>query len=167
MALIAAYIQLFVMFVIPPILWIGLTRVWRVSWRVVGLGCLTWLTALPFIEKSLEMGDLTDAQRQELTSLHQRYRDEYVSYCRKMVPKRESLPEETDEQSRTEFWKRRMAEQNEQAKIRFDRDERSQRAVSQLRRILTAEQAARIGALASYDHDAAGNGAMPSDAAPD
>lgn len=124
-------------------------------------------SALPFIEKSLEMGDLTDAQRQELTSLHQRYRDEYVSYCRKMVPKRESLPEETDEQSRTEFWKRRMAEQNEQAKIRFDRDERSQRAVSQLRRILTAEQAARIGALASYDHDAAGNGAMPSDAAPD
>ena len=49
MALIAAYIQLVVMFVIPPILWIVLTRVWRVSWRVVGLGCLTWLTALPFI----------------------------------------------------------------------------------------------------------------------
>lgn len=49
MALIAAYIQLFVMFVIPPALWIVLTRVLRVSWRVVGLGCLTWLTALPFI----------------------------------------------------------------------------------------------------------------------
>ncbi len=49
MALIAASIQLFVMFVIPSALWIALTRAFRVPWRMVGLGCLTWLTALPFI----------------------------------------------------------------------------------------------------------------------
>lgn len=49
MALTAAVIQLAVMFLVPPILWIVLTRRLRVSWRMVGLGCLTWLTALPFI----------------------------------------------------------------------------------------------------------------------
>jgi uncharacterized membrane protein YhfC len=37
------------MFLVPPIVWIVLTRRLGVSWRIVGLGCLTWLTALPFI----------------------------------------------------------------------------------------------------------------------
>lgn len=49
MALVAALLQLAIMFLVPPILWVGLTRKLGVSWRMVGLGCLTWLTALPFI----------------------------------------------------------------------------------------------------------------------
>lgn len=49
MALTAAVLQLAIMFGVPPILWVVLTRRLGVSWRVVGLGCLTWLTALPFI----------------------------------------------------------------------------------------------------------------------
>ncbi len=49
MALAAALLQLAIMFLVPPILWIALTRRLGGSWRLVGLGCLTWLTALPFI----------------------------------------------------------------------------------------------------------------------
>lgn len=49
MALTAAVLQLAIMFGVPPILWVVLTRRLGVAWRVVGLGCLTWLTALPFI----------------------------------------------------------------------------------------------------------------------
>ncbi len=49
MAFASALFQLAIMFLAPPILWVGLTRKLGVSWRMVGLGCLTWLTALPFI----------------------------------------------------------------------------------------------------------------------
>lgn len=49
MALTAALLQLAIMFGVPPILWVVLTRRLNVPWRMVGLGCLTWLTALPFI----------------------------------------------------------------------------------------------------------------------
>ncbi|HRF48378.1 MAG TPA: YhfC family glutamic-type intramembrane protease [Anaerolineales bacterium] len=49
MALATAVLQLAVMFLVPPIAWVVLTRRLGVSWRMVGLGCLTWLTAMPFI----------------------------------------------------------------------------------------------------------------------
>lgn len=36
-------------YIVPIALWVFLTRRLQVSWRFVGLGSLTWLTALPFI----------------------------------------------------------------------------------------------------------------------
>jgi hypothetical protein len=113
-------------------------------------------SALPFLERAAEMNDLSDAQRAEVTNLLSRYREEYLGFCRAMVPKLEAtVPPPTDEQAAQEMWRKRMAQENERAKVRFDRDERSQRAVSQLRRMLTPEQAARIPGLGSYDQDAA------------
>jgi hypothetical protein len=112
-------------------------------------------SALPFLERAEDMHDLSEAQRAELSALHARYREEYFAYCRSMVPKAESsAPPPTDGEAAQEMWRKRMAEENEKAKVRFDRDERSQRAVSQLRRILTPEQAARIPGLGSYDKEA-------------
>ncbi len=112
------------------------------------------LSALPFLERASEMQDLSDAQRSEINTLLSRYRDEYLAFCRAMVPKPEATtPPPTDAEAAQEMWRKRMAQENERAKVRFDRDERSQRAVSQLRRILNAEQAARIPGLGSYDKE--------------
>jgi hypothetical protein len=44
-----------------------------------------------------------------------------------------------------------MHQNNARAKIQFERDERSARAVSQLRRILNEEQQQRIPALGNYE----------------
>jgi hypothetical protein len=122
-------------------------------------------SATPLLEKALEMPDLSDDQRRELQILNDRYRDEYTTYCRQMVPKRAAQPSSSDSAANREYWRERMAQENLRARIRFDRDERSQRAVSQLRRILTADQAGRIGALASYDEQFkdAGHGMMIQD----
>lgn len=49
MALAFAVLQVAVMWFFPVVLWVVLTRRLRVSWRYVGLGCATWLTAAPFI----------------------------------------------------------------------------------------------------------------------
>ena len=108
--------------------------------------------ATSLIEKALEMQDLSPEQKQELQILHDRYRAEYLTYCRQMIPsKRVAQPTSGDSAEAREYWKERMAQENANSKVRFDRDERSQRAVSQLRRILSADQAGRIGGLASYD----------------
>jgi Spy/CpxP family protein refolding chaperone len=73
-----------------------------------------------------------------------------------MTPQGSSL-----EQAPKERFEAYMALENQRAKVRFERDERSVRAVSQLKRILTPEQVARIPALAGYmDRLQDGGGAM-------
>lgn len=42
-------LQFIAYYIVPVAFWIFLTGNLRVSWRFVGLGSLTWLTALPFI----------------------------------------------------------------------------------------------------------------------
>lgn len=107
--------------------------------------------ASPLIEHAMELPDLSDDQRRELQVLRDRYHEEYVGFCRKMILKPAAQPEDMDGAKASEYWKDRMAQENAKNKVRFDRDERSQRAVSQLRRILNAEQAGRISGLAAYD----------------
>lgn len=112
-------------------------------------------SALPFLDKALEMKDLTDQQRPQLEALLKSYREEHIKACRAMVPKPMPQPSQTDQASMQQYWQDQMAEANRRETIRFDRDERSQRAVSALRRILTADQAARIPGLSSYEQAAA------------
>jgi hypothetical protein len=102
-------------------------------------------SALPFIERAEAFGDLDERQREQLAALKEKYSREYFDACRRMTPKGSSL-----EQAPKERFEAYMALENERAKVRFDRDERSVRAVSQLKRILTPEQVARIPGLASY-----------------
>lgn len=107
--------------------------------------------ATPLIDHALMLVDLTDVQRTELTALGERYRTEYVEFCKQMTPKRQvSQPIDADGMS-SEYWKERMAAENARNKVRFDRDERGQRAISQLRRILSADQAKRVPGLATFD----------------
>ena len=49
MALTFGIIQIAVMWLLPPLLWIFLTRRLKVSWRYVALGAATWLSAMPFL----------------------------------------------------------------------------------------------------------------------
>lgn len=114
-------------------------------------------SALPFLDKALEMKDLTDQQRPQLEALLKSYREEHIKACRAMVPKPMPQPAQTDQAAIQQYWQDQMAEANRRETIRFDRDERSQRAVSALRRILTADQAARIPGLSSYEQAAAKN----------
>jgi hypothetical protein len=102
-------------------------------------------SALPFIERAEAFGDLDAKQREQLTALKEKYSRDYLDACRRMTPQGSSL-----EQAPKERFEAYMALENQRAKVRFERDERSVRAVSQLKRILTPEQVARIPALAGY-----------------
>ncbi len=108
-------------------------------------------SAMPFIEKAQTFGDLTEAQRTQLQALHDSYRTDYMQHCRDMVPKQEpAAPGAKPE----EQMMRQMERMNATAKVQFERDERSARAVSQLKRILTEEQSKRIAGLGDYEKNA-------------
>lgn len=112
-------------------------------------------SALPYFEKALELKDLSDAQRAQVEAALRPYREEHVKACRAMLPRATPQPSQTDQAAMQQYWQDQMAEANRRETLRFDRDERSQRAVSALRRILTPEQAARIPGLDSYEKAAA------------
>ncbi|MFO0827255.1 MAG: hypothetical protein U0572_03810 [Phycisphaerales bacterium] len=115
-------------------------------------------SALPFLEQAAAMRDLTDEQRTHLRALTSSYRAEYLEACRKMIPPKTTPdPNAKPEQS----FMVAMEQNNARAKVQFDRDERSARAVSQLRRILTEEQQKRIPALAEYEKAARDGAELP------
>jgi hypothetical protein len=108
--------------------------------------------ASPFIERALTLDDLSADQRRELQALSDQYRTEYYKFCREMIPKGGVAPPPgADANANQEYWRQRMARENQRNKVQFERDERSQRAVTQLRRVLSAEQANRVGGLGAYE----------------
>ncbi len=111
--------------------------------------------ATPYIQKARRLGDLTSEQQLQLKALDERYRAEHVGLCRKMVPKADpaKVPAKPEEQQ--QYWQQQMEAVNACEKIRFDRDEGSQRAISQLRRILTEGQQLRLPGLEGYERAAA------------
>ncbi len=112
-------------------------------------------SALPYIDKARALHDLTDDQRTQLQGLHDRSRAEHLEFSRKMLPKRAvaAPPSKPDEMQR--YWQEQMEIANAREKVRFERDEQSQRAVSALRRILTEAQLSQIPGLAEYESAAA------------
>ena len=114
-------------------------------------------SALPLIERAEAFDDLDATQRERLSDLKAKYSRDYFDACRRMTPKGSSL-----EQAPKARFEAYMALENDRAKVRFERDERSVRAVSQLKRILTTEQVARIPGLAGYvDRLRDADGALP------
>lgn len=109
------------------------------------------LSAMPFMEKASAMNDLTADQKSQLAALHAAYGEEYRAACSKMVPKRAATAADAKPEDR---FRDEMMESGSRAKIQFERDERSARAVSQLKRILTEEQTQRIPGLADYEKNA-------------
>jgi hypothetical protein len=110
------------------------------------------VAALPYLERAAEMQDLSESQRAQVQALRESYEREYLELSRKMIPDR---AERREEPSRPEemqaYWQERMEIENRKAKIRFDRDERSQRAVTQLKRLLNEEQIKRLPGLSEYE----------------
>ncbi len=114
-------------------------------------------SAMPFIEKAQDLSDLNDDQKQQLQVLRDRYHTEYVAFCRKMVPKGSEEPEPSRPEDMQRYWQAQMERMNAIEKVRFDRNERSQRAVSQLRRILNDEQSKRLAGLENYERSTTDN----------
>ncbi|MEY4786699.1 MAG: hypothetical protein RL692_593 [Planctomycetota bacterium] len=111
-------------------------------------------SASPFIEKALLLQDLSDDQRKQLQSLCETSRAEHVDFCRKMLPKKAAGPSPTQAEEMQQYWQEQMQVANAREKIRFERDEHSQRAISAIRRILNESQVNKINGLADYEKSA-------------
>lgn len=110
------------------------------------------LSAMPFIEKASGFSDLTADQRARIDALRSDYGAAYLEFCRRMIPAREEAGAATSKPE--ERFADQMRRGQEAAKVRFERDERSARAVSQLQRILTDDQLRRIPGLDAYENRA-------------
>ena len=111
-------------------------------------------SASPFIEKALALHDLSDDQRKQLQSLSETSRAEHVDFCRKMLPKKAAGPPPAQAEEMQQYWQEQMQVANAREKIRFERDEHSQRAISAIRRILNESQVNQINGLADYEKSA-------------
>jgi hypothetical protein len=111
-------------------------------------------SASPFIEKALALHDLSDDQRKQLQSLSETSRAEHVDFCRKMLPKKAAGPPPAQAEEMQQYWQEQMQVANAREKIRFERDEHSQRAISAIRRILNESQVNKINGLADYEKSA-------------
>jgi hypothetical protein len=111
-------------------------------------------SAVPLLERARKLPDLSADQQAQLQALMDTYHSKHLQFCRSMVDVQISIPQPTDSAAMQEYWQRQMESANAAEKIRFDRDEQSQRAVSQLRRILTQAQAKGLPGLGSYDQTA-------------
>lgn len=111
-------------------------------------------SASPFIEKALALHDLSDDQRKQLQSLCETSRAVYVDFCRKMLPKKPAGPPPAQAEEMQQYWQEQMQVANAREKIRFERDEHSQRAISAIRRILNESQVIKINGLADYEKSA-------------
>ncbi len=111
-------------------------------------------SASPFIEKALSLHDLSDDQRKQLQSLSETSRAEHVDFCRKMLPKKAAGPVPAQVEEMQQYWQEQMQVANAREKIRFERDEHSQRAISAIRRILNESQVNKINGLADYEKSA-------------
>ena len=111
-------------------------------------------SASPFIEKALSLNDLSDDQRKQLQSLCETSRAEHVDFCRKMLPKKAAGPPPAQGEEMKQDWQEQTQVANAREKIRFERDEHSQRAISAIRRILNESQVNQINGLADYEKSA-------------
>ena len=111
-------------------------------------------SASPFIEKALSLRDLSDDQRKQLQSLSETSRAEHVDFCRKMLPKKAAGPPPLQGEEMYQYLQEQMQVANAREKIRFERDEHSQRAISAIRRILNESQVNQINGLANYEKSA-------------
>ena len=111
-------------------------------------------SASPFIEKALSLRDLSDDQRKQLQSLCETSNAEHVDFCRKMLPKKAAGPPPAQVEEMQQYWQEQTQVANAREKIRFERDEHSQRAISAIRRILNESQVNQINGLADYEKSA-------------
>jgi len=122
-------------------------------------------SAQVYLDKALQLSDLADDQRPKVQALADRYRADYMALCRRMIPSADELaaepPSSEDMREMQAYWQKQMEIANRREKLRFERDELSQRTVAQLRRLLNEVQVARIEGLAAYEKAFEGSRAGP------
>lgn len=122
-------------------------------------------SAQVYLDKALQLSDLADDQRPKVQALADRYRTDHMALCRRMIPSADELatepPTSEDMREMQAYWQKQMEIANRREKLRFERDELSQRAVAQLRRLLSEAQVARIEGLAGYEKTFEGSRAGP------
>lgn len=99
------------------------------------------------LRRALNLGDLTEHQRDELTEMNLRYNAEYHELSEQMAKLRESQsisPMEFDEDT---DWSEYMQSQSEYSRLEFERHELNGWVVRELRGVLTDQQQASIGGL--------------------
>ncbi|MFO0873838.1 MAG: hypothetical protein U0575_07685 [Phycisphaerales bacterium] len=100
------------------------------------------------IERARNLGDLGEQQTKDLAALDDEFMPAYEAIADKMVEiQREGANPIGGETADWQAWQER---QNKIARLRFERDEVSMKAVRKLKQILTEEQIKRIPGLASY-----------------
>ena len=107
---------------------------------------------LQFIQKAIVLNDLTDEQRTRLRALADSAHAEHVALGMQMIPARSTITAmmalATADSAKFTKIKTELAEAR--GKIRYERNEKCQKAIQELRRILTEDQATEIK-LANYD----------------
>lgn len=111
-------------------------------------------SALPYIKHARDLHNLTVDQKQQLQTLYDKYQSEHLELSRKMIPKGAAGTMPTDPKDMQRYWQEEMERANAREKVRFERDERSQRAIAQLRRVLTEEQIKLVAGLSEYEKTA-------------
>jgi hypothetical protein len=119
-------------------------------------------SALPFLDRAAALPDLTADQRTRLDAVRAEYERDYFDACRRMVIRGDTATPATEADTMAAY-REYAARANERSKVQFDRDERSARAVSQVRRVLTDEQITQIPGLGEYEKNLKGqsNGGSP------
>lgn len=98
------------------------------------------------IAAALKLDDLTPSQREQLVNLGSTYLNEYEKFSEEMIDQlsTSSINVVGLEPEAFRAW---QEQQQQLAKVKFDRNELNGRAISQLRIILNEEQISRIGGL--------------------
>jgi hypothetical protein len=100
------------------------------------------------LREALKLSDLADDQRRRVSDLAAEYQPAYTNLCDQMVNLTAgSEPPDFMTGFDADAWKKYQELHEAISKLRFDRSELNQRAISQLKGILSEEQIRRLGGL--------------------
>ena len=97
------------------------------------------------LKAAYKLKDLTEQQREQLDGLAATHDPEYLRLSKEMVGHVGGAPNMMSFEASD--WQEYQKNQEQQQKLRFDRDELCSRAINRLKTILTPEQFKRIGSL--------------------
>jgi len=95
---------------------------------------------------ALALSDLAGARRTQITDILADYRGSYAALCEQMADiQAQEAREEDAERGDPDIWQRRQERRNQLQRLRFDRNELNEKALRQLRAVLTEEQLRQLG----------------------
>jgi len=96
---------------------------------------------------AMALPDLAGAQRTQITDVLADYRGSYAVLCEQMadIHAQEAREEDPGRGGDPDIWQRRQERRNQLQRLRFDRTELNEKALRQLRAVLTEEQLRQLG----------------------